>query len=109
VLDDTLAFTTSATIASPPSPYAITPTGQRRRTCVITYDGVLTITPLPPLVPVPSAGDVAHADSALITATQRSVEAEAEVAAATERPLPRRTAVSALRSPPWRAIPSVSG
>jgi hypothetical protein len=107
VLGDTLAFTTSATIASPPSPYAITPTGQRRRTCVITYDGVLTITPLPPLVPVPSAGDVA--DSALITATQRSVEAEAEVAAATERPLPRRTAVSALRSPPWRAIPSVSG
>lgn len=77
----TLGFTTPATIASPPGPYAITPTGQTSTNYAITYvDGVLTITPLPPVVPVPPAGGVAQGDSALITATQRSAEAEAEVA-----------------------------
>jgi hypothetical protein len=83
-LGGTLVFTTPATVASPPGPYAITPSGQTSTNYTLTYvDGVLTITPLPPVVPVPPAGGVAQADNALITATQRSADAEAEVASRT--------------------------
>lgn len=82
VLGGTLALTTPATVASPPGPYAITPSGQTATNYTITYvDGVLTITPLSPVVPL--AGGAAQADNALITATQRSAEAEAEVASRT--------------------------
>jgi hypothetical protein len=80
-LGGALAFTTPATIASPPGGYAITPLGQAATNYVITYvDGVLTVTPVP-VAPVPPAtGGVAAADNALITATQRSAQSEDELA-----------------------------
>ncbi len=76
-LGGALAFSTPATLASPPGPYAITPLGQTSTNYTITYvDGVLTVTPLP-VVPVPPVvSGVAAADNALITATQRSADAE---------------------------------
>ena len=84
LLGGALAFSTPATIASPPGPYAITPSGQTATNYTITYvDGVLTVTPVPvvPVVPVPPVvSGVAAADNALITATQRSADAEDEVA-----------------------------
>jgi hypothetical protein len=83
-LGGALAFATPATLASPPGPYAITPSGQTATNYTITYvDGVLTVTPVPvvPVVPVPPVvSGVAAADNALITATQRSADAEGEVA-----------------------------
>jgi filamentous hemagglutinin family protein len=80
-LGGALVFTTPATIASSPGAYAITPSGQTATNYTITYvDGVLTVTPTP-VVPVPPApGGVAAADNAFITAAQRSVDAESEVA-----------------------------
>jgi hypothetical protein len=84
VLGGALAFSTPATVASAPGPYAITPLGQTATNYTITYvDGVLTVTPVPvvPVVPVPPiVSGVAAADNALITATQRSADAEGEVA-----------------------------
>jgi hypothetical protein len=75
-----LAFTTPATIASPPGGYAITPFGQTATNYAITYvDGVLTVTPLPAPPPSPTGG-VAAANNALITAAQRRAEAEEEIA-----------------------------
>jgi hypothetical protein len=80
-LGGTLAFATPATVASPPGAYAITPSGQTSTNYAITYvEGVLTITPLAPVVPLPPAGGAAQADNALITATRRSADAEGEVA-----------------------------
>jgi hypothetical protein len=79
-LGGALAFTTPATIASPPGPYAITPLGQTSTNYAITYlDGVLTVTALPP-VPVPPAGGAATTDNAPITALQRAENTEDEVA-----------------------------
>jgi len=84
VLGGALAFSTPATVASAPGPYAITPLGQTATNYTITYvDGVLTVTPVPvvPVVPVPPVvSGVAAADNAFVTATQRSADAEGEVA-----------------------------
>ena len=83
-LGGALAVATPATITSMPGPYAITPSGQTATNYAITFvDGVLTVTPVPvvPVVPVPPVvSGVAAADNALITATQRSADAEGEVA-----------------------------
>jgi hypothetical protein len=79
-LGGALAFSTPATPASPPGPYAITPSGQTATNYTITYvNGILTVTPVP-VVPTSPTGGVPAADNALITATQRSADAEGEVA-----------------------------
>jgi hypothetical protein len=76
VLGGALAFTTPATIASPPGTYAITPSGQTSTNYTITYlDGVLTVLP----VPASTMSGVTAADNAFITATQRSADAEDEL------------------------------